>query len=463
MLPAPFAWGTLAGKAVVLEVGEHAFTRHAETEWILDTLEKAEREGAAGVVFDISTTGGLARPATEIVEKVVAATIPTIAVVDEKAAGPGALLALAAENLVLGERGKVGGEISEFEWRERKDELPPRLVDRSWRDELEVILRAFETRQRPASVIQGLVDPRLEVRIGGKLVAGESDTLLLDREMFAGPFEDAGTLNLVEANELGEALKSLDIDADVQRLRWVKPVGEEALKESENEADEEVEISENEAVEVVAEDVEESFGKTRTESYKDRIVVIEIGDDTLIRGSKFDFIQRVIKKAAEDGAEAIIFDMNTPGGLAWDTAEVMMKDLPGVTIPTYTFINPNAVSAGALISIATDHIYMHRPSNIGSAGVISAMGDLEGTVKQKAESLFKSVGRGVARAKGHPEDVVEAFIVAEKEVKREVPFISSGGFMAPKELVISPEGEMLNLDADQATQLIDGKPLLAKG
>ncbi|MEM9480076.1 MAG: NfeD family protein [Verrucomicrobiota bacterium] len=464
--PAQAALGSLAGKSVVIEVGEYAFTRYAETKWILETLELAEKDGAASVVFDISTTGGLARPTFEMIEKVTAMGIPTIAVVDEQAAGPGALLALAADNLVLGRGADLGGEIAEFEWREKKDELPPRLVDRSWNDEMDSILKAFEPRQRPVSVIRGLVDPRAEVRINGKLVAGESDTLLLEREMFAGPFEGDGVIELLDAKDIEGALEGLKIDGDLQKLHWEKPAEEEVVEESpvEDEDPVEVVVNEGETGDIAeAEAEEEAFGKTRTENYEGRVVVIDIGDETLIRGSKFDFLQRVIKKADEDGAEAIIFEMNTPGGLAWDTAEVMMKDLSDVKIPTYTFINPSAVSAGSLIAVATDHIYMHRPSNIGSAGIVTAMGDLEGTMKQKAESLFKSVGRGVARAKGHPEDVVEAFIVPEKEVKREVPFISSRGFMAPKELVISPEGEMLNLDADQASQLIDGKPLLAKG
>ena len=63
-------------------------------------------------------------------------------------------------------------------------------------------------------------------------------------------------------------------------------------------------------------------------------------------------------KAAENaGASAIIFEMNTYGGRL-DSAEEITSVLNHATIPTYTFINSNAGSAGALIALATQHIYM---------------------------------------------------------------------------------------------------------
>ena len=65
------------------------------------------------------------------------------------------------------------------------------------------------------------------------------------------------------------------------------------------------------------------------------------------------FLRRAIKTAENAGAAAIIFEMNTYGGRL-DSAEEITGVLNHATIPTYTFINTNAGSAGSLIALATN-------------------------------------------------------------------------------------------------------------
>src|SRR2546423_100676 len=160
--------------------------------------------------------------------------------------------------------------------------------------------------------------------------------------------------------------------------------------------------------------------------------------------------RRAVKTAESNEASAIIFDMNTYGGRL-DTATDIVNALNQTKIPSYTFINTNAGSAGSLIVIATQRIYMAPVSAIGAAAPILPSGeDLPATAKEKAISYWSALIRGSASKNGHNPDVAEAFINKDKEVKI-------------GDRVVHPKGAVLTLNAQEATERINGKPLLAEG
>src|SRR5437867_9951860 len=129
------------------------------------------------------------------------------------------------------------------------------------------------------------------------------------------------------------------------------------------------------------------------------------------------FLRRAVKTAESDDASAIVFDMNTYGGRL-DTATEIVNALNQIKIPTYTFINTNAGSAGALIVIATQHVYMAPVSAIGAAAPILSTGeDLPATAKEKTISYWSALVRGSATRNGHNPDVAEAFMNKDKEFK----------------------------------------------
>ena len=162
------------------------------------------------------------------------------------------------------------------------------------------------------------------------------------------------------------------------------------------------------------------------------------------------FLRRAQKAAETQGAAAIVFDMNTYGGRL-DSAEKITGILNHATIPTYTYINTNAGSAGALIALSTKHIYMAPVSAIGAAAPILPTGeDLPPTQKEKTVSYWSALIRGAAQRNGHNPDIGEAFINKEKEVKI-------------GDRVIHPKGSLLTLNAQDATEKINGKPVLAEG
>lgn len=162
------------------------------------------------------------------------------------------------------------------------------------------------------------------------------------------------------------------------------------------------------------------------------------------------FLRRAIKTAESNEAAGIIFDMNTYGGRL-DTATDIVNALNQIKIPTYTFINTNAGSAGSIIAIATQHIYMAPVSAIGAAAPILPTGeDLPATAKEKTISYWSALIRGSAIKNGHNPDLAEAFMNRDKEVKI-------------GDRVLHTKGAVLTLNAQEATEKINGKPLLAQG
>ncbi len=186
----------------------------------------------------------------------------------------------------------------------------------------------------------------------------------------------------------------------------------------------------------------------RSEIQKGDIVVIPLEGE--VAPSMFYFLRRAVKTAESREAGAIIFEMNTYGGRL-DSAEEITKLLHRATIPTYTFINTNAGSAGALIALATRHIWMAPVSAIGAAAPIASSGeDLGVTAKEKTISYWSALIRGSASRNGHNPDVGEAFMNKEHEVKI-------------GERVVHPKGSLLTLNAQEAAERIGDKPLLADG
>jgi membrane-bound serine protease (ClpP class) len=182
--------------------------------------------------------------------------------------------------------------------------------------------------------------------------------------------------------------------------------------------------------------------------HKGDVVVVPLHGE--VAPSLLTFLRHAVKTAESNEASAIIFEMNTYGGRL-DTAADIVNALNQTKIPTYTFINTNAGSAGAIIAIATQHILMTPVSAIGAAAPVLPTGDdLPATVKEKTISYWSALIRGSAKKNGHNPDVAEAFMNKDKEVKI-------------GDRVVHPKGAVLTLNAQEATERINGKPLLAEG
>ncbi len=103
-----------------------------------------------------------------------------------------------------------------------------------------------------------------------------------------------------------------------------------------------------------------------------------------------------IDHAVEMKAKLIIIHMNTYGGMV-DAADSIRTKILNCPIPVYVFVDNNAISAGALIAIAADKIYMREGASIGAATVVHQTGE---AAPDKYQSFMRSMMRATAEAHG---------------------------------------------------------------
>jgi len=106
--------------------------------------------------------------------------------------------------------------------------------------------------------------------------------------------------------------------------------------------------------------------------------------------------QKAFEEAEAVNADVILIHMNTYGGLV-ESADSIRTKILNSKIPVYVFIDNNAASAGALISIACDRIYMRPGANIGAATVVNQTGE---QLPDKYQSYMRSTMRATAEAHG---------------------------------------------------------------
>lgn len=109
-------------------------------------------------------------------------------------------------------------------------------------------------------------------------------------------------------------------------------------------------------------------------------------------------VWRSVQKSFEDGRDAdyFIIDMNTYGGMVI-YADSLRSRILKEEKPVWVFINNNAASAGALISIACDKIYMKKGASIGAATVVDQSGQ---AMPDKYQSYMRAMIRSTAEAQG---------------------------------------------------------------
>lgn len=107
-------------------------------------------------------------------------------------------------------------------------------------------------------------------------------------------------------------------------------------------------------------------------------------------------VQRGFEEAEEHKAEIILIHLNTYGGMV-NVADSIRTKFLNSTIPVWVFVDNQAASAGALISIAADSIYMRQGASIGAATVVNQTGEV---APDKFQSFMRSTMRATAEAKG---------------------------------------------------------------
>ena len=130
------------------------------------------------------------------------------------------------------------------------------------------------------------------------------------------------------------------------------------------------------------------------ESKKELVFIFEMRE--MIGPAIWRQTQKAFEEADSINADLVLIDMNTYGGTL-DAADSIRTKILNSDIPVYVFINNNAASAGALISIACDRIYMRSGANIGAATVVNQTGE---QMPDKYQAYMRSLMRSTAESHG---------------------------------------------------------------
>mgnify|MGYP003292336724 CR=1 FL=1 len=113
-----------------------------------------------------------------------------------------------------------------------------------------------------------------------------------------------------------------------------------------------------------------------------------------------------LEKALEAEADYVLLDLNTYGG-AVNAADSIRSAILRYEKPVIAYVNMQAASAGALISIACDSIYMKTGSSIGAATVVDQSGNV---MPDKYQSFMRGMMRSTAQATGRDPEIAESMV-----------------------------------------------------
>ena len=155
------------------------------------------------------------------------------------------------------------------------------------------------------------------------------------------------------------------------------------------------------------------------------------------------FIERVIQEAENDQVEVIIFDIDTFGGRV-DAATQIKDAILDSDVPTVAFINRRAISAGALISLSCETIYMTGGGTIGAATAVDMSGN---KASEKVISYMREEMASTAESRDRNT------IIAKSMVDEELSFthvIIDDDSVEVTDLEGRKEGKLITLTTEQA-------------
>lgn len=162
---------------------------------------------------------------------------------------------------------------------------------------------------------------------------------------------------------------------------------------------------------------------SRTPAFSTESFVTVATYDGVINPVSAEYLHDALASAEADGAEALIFALNTPGGL--DTSmRLIIKDMTSATVPVVVYVSPSsgrAASAGVFITMAAHVAAMAPGTNIGAAHPVNmGGGEMDKTMKEKVENdsvaFIQSIAQQRGRNTGWAEDAVRKSVsVTERE------------------------------------------------
>ena len=140
------------------------------------------------------------------------------------------------------------------------------------------------------------------------------------------------------------------------------------------------------------------------ENEEKKILLGKIDDNIDPRTNRYSKL--LLEEASKNDYAIVVIEMDTYGGAVNDADDIRTRILD-FNKPIYVWINKDAASAGALISIACDSIYMSSGASIGAATVVTGDG---AQAPDKYQSYMRSIMRSTAEAKGRDPKIAEAMV-----------------------------------------------------
>ncbi|MYA56912.1 hypothetical protein F4X88_11485 [Candidatus Poribacteria bacterium] len=169
------------------------------------------------------------------------------------------------------------------------------------------------------------------------------------------------------------------------------------------------------------------------------------------------YISDGIQTAEAAGADAIVFDVDTPGGRV-DSAVNIIRSIQDTQVPTIAFVNRQAISAGAMISIACNQIVMTSGGTIGDSAPVNIQGQ---EVGEKAISYIQGTIRATAERENRNPDIAEAMVDKElvlvKLTDGQIIKLLPEEYIAREEEgeemeILCAQGKLLTLSTQQALE-----------
>ena len=193
-----------------------------------------------------------------------------------------------------------------------------------------------------------------------------------------------------------------------------------------------------------------TLGSSIAEETKKNIYVVPI-QDTIDLGIPA-FVNRAISAAEKNGAELIIFDIDTFGGRV-DAATQIKDAISATDITTIAFINRRAISAGSLISLSCDQIYMTDGGTIGATSVVDMSGSKQ---SEKSQSYMREEMAATAEKSGKNTDIARGMV--DEELSFEF-LVINGDSLKVDDIEGRKEGKLITLTTELALKynIADGK------
>jgi len=164
------------------------------------------------------------------------------------------------------------------------------------------------------------------------------------------------------------------------------------------------------------------------------------------------FIERTIAAAEEEEAAAIIFDIDTFGGRV-DAATQIKDAILGSKVLTVAFINRRAISAGALISLSCEKIYMTGGGTIGAATAVDMQGK---KASEKVISYMREEMASTAEKRDRNTTIATGMVDEELSFTH---LVISGDSVEVTDLEGRKEGKLITLTTEKALKykIADGE------